>query len=208
MGPARRQFVWVLDRSTAPGPSLRLAVWTTLIGLRWQGAPLFGSIGQPNLGGVLGSATGAKLVRGETQQLRVRRCADLARRPSPTDTGVFAPQERAAWARLRAAARLVRMGCDAYAYAMVAAGTIDLVVEAGLKCWDIEPAMPILMGAGGIVTDWGGRPVGASGGQVAIAGDPRCLAEALTLLEPAASSGGGAAVPSHLRHSGQGAVGA
>lgn len=206
------EFVWVLDPIDGTRAFIAgLPVWTTLIGLRWQGAPLFGSIGQPNLGEVfLGSATGAKLVRGgETQQLRVRRCADLsAATVATTDTGVFAPQERAAWARLRAAARLVRMGCDAYAYAMVAAGTIDLVVEAGLKCWDIEPAMPILMGAGGIVTDWGGRPVGASGGQVAIAGDPRCLAEALTLLEPAASSGGGAAVPSHLRHSGQGAVGA
>jgi fructose-1,6-bisphosphatase/inositol monophosphatase family enzyme len=61
---------------------------------------------------------------------------------------------------VRAAARLARLGCDAYAYAMVAAGTMDLVIEAGLKSWDIEAAIPVIAGAGGLTTDWRGEPVG------------------------------------------------
>ena len=51
--------------------------------------------------------------------------------------------ELGAWTQVRAAARLARLGCDAYAYAMVAAGTMDLVVEAGLKAWDIDAAIPV-----------------------------------------------------------------
>ena len=77
-------------------------------------------------------------------------------------------------------------GCDAYAYCMVAAGTIDLVLEAGLKNWDIEAAIPILAGAGGMVTNWRGEPVGPSGGQAAIAGDRALLDEALVSLRRAA----------------------
>jgi fructose-1,6-bisphosphatase/inositol monophosphatase family enzyme len=69
---------------------------------------------------------------------------------------------------------------------MVAAGRIDLVVEAGLKCWDIDAAVPVITGAGGLVTDWRGAPVGPHGGQVAIAGDPALLDEALVALRHAA----------------------
>src|SRR5208282_2505994 len=99
----------------------------------------------------------------------------------------FNGAELAAWRQVRAAARLARMGCDAYAYAMVAAGTIDLVVEAGLKSWDVEAAVPVIAGAGGLVTDWRGRPIGRHGGQMAIAGDRALLDEALVALRRAAA---------------------
>ena len=79
--------------------------------------------------------------------------------------GCFDGAELGAWRQLRAASRLARLGCDAYAYAMVAAGTIDLVVEAGLKSWDVEAAVPVIAGAGGLVTDWRGAPIGRHGGQ-------------------------------------------
>jgi fructose-1,6-bisphosphatase/inositol monophosphatase family enzyme len=69
---------------------------------------------------------------------------------------------------------------------MVAAGTMDLVIEAGLKAWDIDAAIPVVEGAGGLVTDWRGGPVGPSGGQIAIAGDRACLDAALEALRPAA----------------------
>jgi fructose-1,6-bisphosphatase/inositol monophosphatase family enzyme len=78
------------------------------------------------------------------------------------------------------------MGCDAYAYAMVALGTIDLVLEAGLKSWDVEAAVPVLAGAGGLVTDWRGDPIGRHGGQMIIAGDRPLLEEALISLKWAA----------------------
>ena len=87
---------------------------------------------------------------------------------------------------MRAAAKLGRLGCDAYAYAMVAAGKMDMVIEAGLKSWDIEAAIPLIAGAGGVVTDWRGDPIGQDGGQMAIAGDRRCLDEALVALRRSA----------------------
>ncbi len=87
---------------------------------------------------------------------------------------------------MRRAARLARFGCDAYAYAMVALGTIDLVIEPGLKPWDVEAAIPVLAGAGGFITDWRGDPIGPEAGQAAIAGDRACLDEALRALKPAA----------------------
>jgi fructose-1,6-bisphosphatase/inositol monophosphatase family enzyme len=71
---------------------------------------------------------------------------------------------------------------------MVACGHIDLVLEAGLKCWDIDAAIPVIAGAGGLVTDWRGEPVGPHGGQVAIAGDREVLEAALVALRPAARS--------------------
>jgi fructose-1,6-bisphosphatase/inositol monophosphatase family enzyme len=98
----------------------------------------------------------------------------------------FDGAELGAWRMVRAAARLARMGCDAYAYAMVAAGTIDLVLEAGLRSWDVEAAVPVVAGAGGLVTDWRGQPIGRHGGQMAIAGDRAVLDEALVSLRRAA----------------------
>jgi fructose-1,6-bisphosphatase/inositol monophosphatase family enzyme len=71
---------------------------------------------------------------------------------------------------------------------MVAAGTLDLVLEAGLQAWDIEAAIPVIEGAGGLVTDWRGEPVGPRGGQVAIAGDRACLEQALVALRRSAKS--------------------
>ena len=131
------------------------------------------------------------MARGRTSPLAVRPCPDLSKAIiATTDADAcFNTAERAAWTNLRAASRLARFGCDAYAYAMVAAGTMDLVVEAGLKSWDVEAAIPVLEGAGGGVTDWTGAPIGRHGGQMALAGDPACLEAALELLQPAATQG-------------------
>jgi len=180
------EFVWVLDPIDGTRAFIAgLPVWTTLIGLRFQGKPVLGSIGQPYLEEVfIGSAAGSRLLRrGASRPLNVRPCPSLSQAIiATTDTGVFQAAELAAWTRLRAGARLARMGCDAYAYAMVAAGTIDLIIEAGLKSWDVEAAVPVLDGAGGMVTDWSGQRVGGNGGQIVIAGDPACLEEALAAM--------------------------
>jgi histidinol phosphatase-like enzyme (inositol monophosphatase family) len=185
------EFVWVLDpvdgtRAFVSG----LPLWTTLIGLRFEGRPVLGSIGQPFLGEVfIGHAGGSRLVTaaGETP-LKVRPCPKLTEALIATTDpeACFDGAELGAWTQVRAAARLARLGCDAYAYAMVAQGTMDLVVEAGLKAWDIEAAIPVVEGAGGLVTNWRGQPVGQSGGQIAIAGDRACLDEALVALRRSA----------------------
>jgi histidinol phosphatase-like enzyme (inositol monophosphatase family) len=184
------EFVWVLDPIDGTRAFIAgLPVWTTLIGLRHNGTPVMGSIGQPYIGELfIGHAGGSRLEsRDGSRPLKVRPCPALSGAIiATTDPIIFQGAERDAWRAVRAAARLARLGCDAYAYAMVAAGTLDLVVETGLKAWDIDAAIPVIAGAGGITTDWEGQPVGVHGGRIAIAGDRVCLDEALALLGTAA----------------------
>jgi histidinol phosphatase-like enzyme (inositol monophosphatase family) len=186
------EFVWVLDPIDGTRAFIAgLPVWTTLIGLRFQGRPVLGSIGQPYVGELfIGDGSASRLMSaGAARPLRVRTGVPLASAIIATTdpSGGFQPAERTAWRQVRTASRLARLGCDAYAYAMVAAGHVDLVIEAGLKCWDIDAAIPVVEGAGGLVTDWRGEPVGRDGGQVAIAGERDLLDEALALLASAAA---------------------
>jgi histidinol phosphatase-like enzyme (inositol monophosphatase family) len=181
------EFVWVLDPVDGTRAFIcGLPVWTTLIGLRHNGTPVLGSIGQSYIGELFigGIDRGSRLIsRGESRPLKTRPCPGLSDALiATTDPIIFRDLEAAAWTRLRRAVRLARLGCDAYAYAMVASGALDLVVETGLKAWDIDAAIPVIAGAGGITTDWEGRPVGAHGGRVAIAGDRACLEQALAAL--------------------------
>jgi len=186
------EWVWVLDPVDGTRAFIAgLPLWCTLIGLRNEGRPALGSIGQPFLDEVyIGHSGGSRLeARGGTRPLKVRPCAHLTDAIIATTDpeGCFTGAELGAWTQVRSAARLARLGCDAYAYAMVAAGTMDLVVEAGLKAWDIDAAIPVFGGAGGLVIDWRGQPVGAYGGQIAIAGDRACLDEALVALKRSAN---------------------
>lgn len=183
------EFVWVLDpvdgtRAFVAG----LPLWTTLIALRIDGEPAVGVIAQPYLREVfVGTAEGARLVRlGEPDRaLRVRACPGLSEAAiATTDPDLFRGEEAQAWRRVRAAARLARFGCDAYAYAMVALGELDAVIETGLKSWDVEAAVPVLTGAGGFVCDWDGAPIGREGGRMLLAGDRRVVEEASALLRP------------------------
>ena len=186
------EFVWVIDPIDGTRAFIAgLPVWTTLIGLRHQGEVVLGSIGQPYLGELfIGSAAlGSRLMsRGQSTPLKVRPCQRLREALIATTDpeGCFDGAEAGAWTQVRQTARLARTGCDAYAYAMVAHGHMDLVVEAGLKSWDVEAAVPVIEGAGGLVTDWRGERMGRNGGQMAIAGDRRCLDEALVALRRAA----------------------
>jgi histidinol phosphatase-like enzyme (inositol monophosphatase family) len=186
------EFVWVLDPVDGTRAFIAgLPVWTTLIALRHNGRPVLGSIGQPYIGELyIGHAGGSRLIaRGNEKVLQVRTCPKLTDAIIATTDpeGCFNGAELGAWTQVRAAAKLARLGCDAYAYAMVAAGTMDMVIEAGLKSWDIESAIPLIEGAGGMVTDWRGAPVGQNGGQIVIAGDRACLDEALVALKRSAT---------------------
>jgi histidinol phosphatase-like enzyme (inositol monophosphatase family) len=185
------EYVWVIDPIDGTRAFISgLPVWTTLIGLRHEGEPVLGSIGQPYVGELfIGSRLGSRLMaRGRERPLTVRACPRLRQALIATTDpeGCFDGAEAGAWTQVRAGARLARTGCDAYAYAMVAAGQMDLVVEAGLKSWDVEAAVPVIEGAGGMITDWRGERLGRDGGQIAIAGDRGCLDEALVALRRAA----------------------
>ncbi|ESQ80604.1 histidinol-phosphatase [Asticcacaulis sp. YBE204] len=179
-------FVWVLDPVDGTRAFISgLPLWTTLIGLRFQGRPILGLISQPYLKEVfLGSPLGSRLVTPEgSTPLKVRDCTGLSAAViATTDPHLYSGDEVAAFNHTRLAAKLIRYGCDAYAFAMVAQGTMDAALETGLKAWDIDAIIPVIENAGGIVTDWVGEPVGSYGGQVIAAGSRAVLTEALAHL--------------------------
>ena len=103
-----------------------------------------------------------------------------------TDPDLFSGAELGAWTQVRAAARLARLGCDAYAYAMVAAGKMDLVAETSLKPWDWSALVPVIEAAGGQVVNWRGATPDDSG-QILAVGDERLIDQALVTLKRAAA---------------------
>jgi myo-inositol-1(or 4)-monophosphatase len=98
-----------------------------------------------------------------------------------TDPRLFADDDRPRYGRVEATVKLTRYGTDCYAYAMLASGQVDLVIEAGLKPYDIVALIPIIEGAGGIVTTWDGGPA-KDGGRIIAAASPQLHAQALALL--------------------------
>lgn len=179
------EHVWVLDPIDGTRAFIAgLPSWTTLVALRHQGEPVIGTIGQPYLDEIfIGGPTGGFVrARGEMRPLKTRACPRLDQAViSTTDVDIFVGEDAEAWRRLRAASRLARFGCDAYAYAMVAAGHIDLVAETELKLWDWSALKPVIEAAGGAFTDWSG---GAPGdGRVLAVGDRSLTDQALPLLK-------------------------
>ncbi len=188
---ADAEWVWVLDPVDGTRAFISgLPLWTNLIGLRHNGKPVLGAIGQPYLGEVfLGSPLGSRLIgpNGETP-LQVRACDRLDNAViATTDPNLFKGVEADAYNGLLDAVKLARYGCDAYAFAMVAMGSMDIALETGLKCWDIEAIIPVIENAGGVVTDWHGNPVGPDGGQVIAAGSHALIDQALEYLSRAAA---------------------
>ena len=90
-------------------------------------------------------------------------------------------REREAFDRVRSRVRLTRFGSDCYGYCLLAMGLIDLVVEADLQAYDVQALIPIVEGAGGVITRWDGSACDEGGGVVAC-GDPALHAEVLRLL--------------------------
>ena len=183
------EHVWILDPIDGTRAFIAgLPLWTNLVALRTGGRPTVGVIGQPYLDEIfLGGPSGALLLKGEAEsRLETRACQRLTEAViATTDADLFTGPELGAWTQVRAAARLARLGCDAYAYAMLAAGRIDLVAESGLKVWDWSALVPVIEAAGGEVTDWrGGTPEG--NGQILAVGDVRIREQALVSLRRAA----------------------
>lgn len=180
------EYVWVLDPIDGTRAFISgLPTWGTLIGLTRNGRPCYGLMHQPFTAERFFGDGGKATWRGASgeRRLRTRRCASLAEATlSTTSPRLFAAgAERDAFERVEGAVRQTRFGFDCYAYCMVAAGHIDLVVEAGLAPYDIVALIPIVEGAGGIVTTWdGGDP--AQGGRIVAAGDKRVHEEAMRLL--------------------------
>ncbi len=179
------EFVWVLDPIDGTRAFMAgLPLWGTLIGLTRNGLPAYGLMHQPFIGerffGDSGSA-GYVGPHGE-RSLATRRCRSLADAVmSTTSPRLFAQGAMPGYERVERAVKMTRYGYDCYAYCMLAAGHLDLVIESGLKPYDIVPLIPIIEGAGGIVTSWDGGPA-TQGGSVVACGDKRLHASVIELL--------------------------
>ncbi len=179
-------YVWVLDPIDGTRAFITgLPVWGTLIGLMHKGRPVFGMMAQAFTRERYAGDGRRAWYRGPdgvAMPLATRRCAALADAALFTTTpAMFKGTDRAAYDRVEASVRLARYGCDCYAYCMVAAGHADLVIEAGLKPYDIVALIPVIEGAGGRVTDWQGKDA-AGGGRILATGDARIHDAALAKL--------------------------
>jgi myo-inositol-1(or 4)-monophosphatase len=115
--------------------------------------------------------------------LHVRACAGLADAVLYTTSPLLMNKtDRADFGRVENAAKLSRYGGDCYAYCMLAAGHIDLIIETEIKPHDIVALIPIINGAGGIITTWDNGPA-QEGGRIVVAGDARVHAAALEMLK-------------------------
>jgi histidinol phosphatase-like enzyme (inositol monophosphatase family) len=179
---------WIVDpidgtRSFIMGQPL----WGTLIGLLEAGHPLLGLMDQPFTGERFwgaGGKNGAFFRRsGVERTIRTRACATLADAMlASTSPDLFADgEERDRFEAIGREVRLRRFGGDCYNYCLLALGQIDLVVEAGLKAFDIAPLIPIIEAAGGVVSTWSGTDA-SEGGRILAAGDPRLHEKAVSLL--------------------------
>jgi myo-inositol-1(or 4)-monophosphatase len=182
------EYVWVLDPIDGTKSFIAgMPVWGTLIALTRMGEPVFGMMHQPFMRERFTGDGVAAQYRGPAgkRDLLVRSCASLSDAILFTTSPLLMNDaDRAIFQRVEAAAKLSRYGGDCYAYCMLAAGHIDLVIETELKPHDIVPLIPIVRGAGGIVTSWDGGPAEASG-RVVAAGDRRVHAAAVQMLSGA-----------------------
>lgn len=178
-------LTWVLDpidgtRSYLAGTP----TWGVLIAVSDAKGPIYGLIDQPFIGERFHGGFGRAEVHGPQGQrpLKTRPARPLSQALLfTTFPEVGTPAQGAAFNRVKAQARLTRYGTDCYAYALIAAGQIDLVIEAGLKAYDVQGPIAVIEAAGGIVTDWQGNPC-PMGGEVLAAANAEIHAEAMALL--------------------------
>jgi myo-inositol-1(or 4)-monophosphatase len=158
--------------------------WGTLIALSHDGTPVLGLMHQPYTQETFFAARGqgAWLEARERKQLHSRPCAALdSSLAAATSEDMFSPDELRGVRRAFDQARLARWGGDCYNYCLLAAGHIDLVIEASLSAYDILALVPLIEEAGGVITTWEGKPV-TDGGRVVAAGDRRVHETVLEML--------------------------
>lgn len=186
-------LTWVLDPIDGTRAYIAgLPVWGTLIGLDDGERGRIGIIDQPFIGeryiGVVDGAASRAELRGRcgVRPLRTRSTAEIGTAILfSTDPTLFEGEEAAAFDALRDEVRLTRYGTDCYAYALLAMGLVDLVVESGLHAYDVAGLIPVIAAAGGIVTDWRGGDC-RWGGRVLAAGNRQLHESALRILSKAA----------------------
>ena len=178
---------WVVDpidgtRSFVLG----LPIWGTLIGLTHDGAPVLGIMDQPYTRERFWSAGKGTFFRGadgKAKRLKSRPAPKLAEAMmTTTHPDLFADgAERKGFEQIKSQVKACRYGGDCYTYCLLAAGHVDVIVEAGLKPYDVTALVPIIEGAGGVITTWDGAPA-ARGGRILASGDPKLHEAAMKVL--------------------------
>ena len=185
----RAERTWIIDPIDGTRAFISgLPVWGTLVGRLDGGKAAIGQLSQGFTGEqFIGDTRSAWFCRdGKRHQIQVRETTSLDDAIMLTTTpALFSDIERGAYDQLENNCRLARYGTDCYAYGMLAAGQVDLVVESGLNVYDIAPLIPIIEGAGGVVSNWtGGRC--DEGGQILAASTKQLHARAMDILHRAA----------------------
>ncbi|WP_417728958.1 inositol monophosphatase family protein [Roseovarius sp.] len=167
-------LTWALDPIDGTRAFLSGApTWGVLIAVSDENGPIYGIIDQPYIGERFEGGWGEAKMTGPlgTRDLRVRAARPLSEAiVFTTFPELGSPAEAAGFAEVAARAKLTRYGLDCYAYSLVAAGHIDLVIEAGLAPYDIQAPIAVIEAAGGIATDWQGGPAHQGGRVIAAAG--------------------------------------
>ncbi|WP_275785069.1 histidinol-phosphatase [Pararhizobium gei] len=180
-----RDYVWVIDPIDGTRAFISgLPVWGTLIGLYHKGRAVMGLMDQPfTEERYFADGTNA-FYRGRdgAGKISTRACADLSQAILfTTSPHLYTGDLKTRFEAVQSKVQLARYGCDCYAFALLAAGHIDLVIECGLKPYDVGGLIPLIEQAGGIVTDWnGGRP--EMGGEILAAGSREVYEQALAIL--------------------------
>lgn len=182
---ADAEYTWVLDPVDGTRAFIcGLPVWGSLIALCRNGTPIAGAMHQPFTGETFWAAGAVSSFRrgSDSRTLATSGVEDVNDAIlMATAPEIFKEEEMPKFSAVSDACRLTRYGADCYAYCMLAAGQVDLVIEAGLQFYDIAALIPIIENAGGIVTDWENRPV-TSGGQVIASANAALHRAALDLL--------------------------
>ncbi|MGO4436968.1 histidinol-phosphatase [Rhizobium sp. RAF56] len=180
-----REHVWVIDPIDGTRAFISgVPVWGTLIGLYKNGRAVMGLIDQPFTGERYfadGNGSSYSGPDGE-RRLQSRDCGDLSNAILfTTSPHIFSDEEATKYREIERQVRLFRYGTDCYAYALVAAGHVDLVIETALKPYDVGGIIPVIEQAGGVITSWdGGRP--EMGGRIIAAGSRAVHEQALAVL--------------------------
>ncbi|MBZ9655823.1 histidinol-phosphatase [Phyllobacterium lublinensis] len=180
-----QSHVWVIDPIDGTRAFISgIPVWGTLAGLTIDGDAVAGVMAQPFTGELFMCDGDDSWYEGPggTRRLQTRKTITLPEATLFTTTPMlFKDEVRAAYDRVEEKIRLARYGTDCYAYAMLAAGFVDLVIESGLHPYDIVALIPIIEKAGGVITTWDGGPA-EQAGKILAAATPELHAQAMDLL--------------------------
>lgn len=153
------EFVWVLDPIDGTKAFITgVPLWGTLIALLHRGQPVLGCIHQPVLGQLLLGDNVTTTLNGRPVRTRATATIETATLLTSDPLNPARYQNGDRFHALSQRARLVRTWGDCYGYLLVASGWADVVLDPIMNPWDIAALIPVIRGAGGVITDWQGGP--------------------------------------------------